>query len=299
MKTKNGKIGYACIDMNMEESFKTCRLKTFHDKGIEHIDELSFHNANTLLKTIQNNIKDGITMYRISSNLFPWFHLYELEKLPRWLEIKELYKKAGELIDNHQLRVSFHPDHFTVLGSQSQKIQEQSIKDLNHHSFILDLLGRPVNHYSKINIHVSNTKPDKKSAIKRFVENFKKLDSNTQKRLTLENDDNLNGYTVEDLYDVYQEIGTPIVFDSLHYQCNKGSKSYEESLLMSCETWGEETPTAHHSSSKTLEVEDARFSAHSSYIHEPFNYCGKTIDLMLEAKAKNLALKKYYTDYCK
>jgi UV DNA damage endonuclease len=298
MQTKNGKIGYACIDLTIEDTFKTCRLKTFHDKGLNHINELCLHNAKLLYRIIENNGKNNILMYRISSNLFPWFHLYELEKLPNWEEIKTIYYNIGKLIDQYKMRVSFHPDHFTVIGSENPKTVENSIKDLNHHSFILNLMNRPKNHLCKINVHISNTKPDKESAIKRFIENFQKLDSDTQNRLTIENDDNKNGYTVKELYSVYEKIGTPIVFDTLHYNCNKGDQTYEEALNMACDTWHVVTPTAHHSSSKTIEHSNAINSAHSDYIYEPFNYCGRNVDVMLEAKAKNLALKKYYEEFC-
>lgn len=34
---------------------------------------------------------------------------------------------------------------------------------------------------------------------------------------TLENDDKNKGYTVQDLYSVYERIGTPIVLDTLHW----------------------------------------------------------------------------------
>ena len=38
-------------------------------------------------------------------------------------------------------------------------------------------------------------------------------------------------------------------------------------------------------------------AAHSNYYYKPFNNCGKRVDVMLEAKMKEKALKKYIKDF--
>lgn len=243
------------------------------------------------------NSESGIKMFRISSNLIPWHHLYKVNDLPDHETILQLYSEIADIIKANKIRVSFHPDHFTVLGSLNPKVVERSIEDMNHHSYLLDLLQAPISPEAKINIHISNTKPDKLSAIKRFIKTYKQLDDATQRRVTIENDDNKNGYNVKDLYEIYQEIGTPIVFDSLHYSCNSGDQTYQEAFEMAYSTWGNIIPVVHHSSSKTKEVPGCDPAAHSDYIFEKFNYCDKVVDVMLEAKAKNLALHKYYKDF--
>lgn len=296
MKTR---LGYACLDLTLTDTFKTCRLKTFKEKGISYINELCLHNVSVLDSIIDNNIKNKIDMYRMTSGLMPWYHLYNVNDLPDYDKIVSMYKVVGEKIITNDIRVSFHPDHFTVLGSENPKVVEQSIKDVNHHSFLMDLLGVPDTHFCKINVHISNTKPSKVEAIKRFIYSFNKLDENAKKRLTIENDDNINGYSVEELYDVYTEIGTPIVFDSLHYECNKGNKTYEEALGIAVSTWSNVNPVVHHSSSRVKEDITAKKTAHSDYIFENFNCCSYNVDIMLEAKAKNLALFKYKEDYSK
>lgn len=227
----------------------------------------------------------------------PWQHLYDVTKLPRYAELVEIYKDIGNLIKQYDIRVSFHPDHFTVLASLNPVVAESSIQDMNHHSYLLDLIDAPVSRYSKINIHISNTKPSKREAIERFIKSYDKLDHRVKQRITVENDDNKNGYTVRDLYELYERIGIPIVFDSLHYACNSGDQTYQEALDMACSTWGDITPVVHHSSSKVREVPDADPAAHSDYIFEPFEACGNQVDIMLEAKAKNLALKRYCEQY--
>lgn len=297
MQTKHGKVGYACLEKDTQETYKTCRLKTFQDKGLQYISELCIHNANVLKNTLLRNRQFDIKMFRISSNLMPWHHLYTPQDLPQWDNITKIYKEIGDIIKHNDIRISFHPDHFTVLGSLNPNVVERSIEDMIHHSFLLNLLDAPKSPYAKINIHISNTKPDKSSAIKRFIDGYNRLDETTKSRVTIENDDNKNGYTVRDLYEVYQEIGTPIVFDSLHYACNPGDQTYQEAFEMAYSTWGDIIPVVHHSSSKTLEIPECDPAAHSDYIFEKFQYCDKIVDVMLEAKAKNLALQKYIQDF--
>lgn len=297
MQTKHGRIGFACLELDTDETYKTCRLKTFETKGLSYISELCLHNANVLKNTMIRNGEQHVKMFRISSNLMPWHHLYDVKDLPDYQNIIQTYDEIADLIKLYDIRISFHPDHFTVLGSLNPRVVERSVEDMMHHSYLLDLLNAPKSPYAKINIHISNTKPDKLSAIKRFIDGYNKLDETTKSRVTIENDDNKNGYTVKDLYDVYQEIGTPIVFDSLHYACNPGDQTYQEAFEMAYSTWGDITPAVHHSSSKTLEVPGCDPAAHSDYIFEKFQYCDRSVDVMLEAKAKNLALQKYIQDF--
>ena len=68
---------------------------------------------------------------------------------------------------------------------------------------------------------------------------------------------------------------------------------------MSYETWGDVITTCHHSNGKK-ELEDSAIrsaAAHSNYYYKPFNNCGKRVDVMLESKKKEKALKKYIKDF--
>jgi UV DNA damage endonuclease len=60
------------------------------------------------------------------------------------------------------------------------------------------------------------------------------------------------------------------------------------------ETWGEVTPVCHLSESRREEQQnDCLPQAHSDYVYKPIDTCGHEFDLMIEAKAKELALLKY------
>ena len=152
---------------------------------------------------------------------------------------------------------------------------------------------------NKINIHVGGAYGDKESALARFCENFNRLEPNTQARLTLENDDKANLYSLQDLYEgVHQVIGIPLVFDYHHHYFNTGGLSEEQALLLALSTWPADiVPVVHYSESRTLEQGlDVRTPAHSDYIIGPVNTYEQNIDVMFECKAKELAVQKYLSN---
>ena len=60
------------------------------------------------------------------------------------------------------------------------------------------------------------------------------------------------------------------------------------------ETWSDVTPVCHLSESRREEQGiDCLPQAHSDYVYTPINTHGHKFDLMIEAKAKELALLKY------
>ena len=68
----------------------------------------------------------------------------------------------------------------------------------------------------------------------------------------------------------------------------------EEALKMAATTWGDVRPTCHYSESKALnENLDVKPQAHSDYIFNKINDWGLDIDVVLEAKAKELSILKY------
>lgn len=89
---------------------------------------------------------------------------------------------------------------------------------------MMDLMGyekaSPVN---KINIHVGGVYGDKEGTLERFAVGFRKLSPRLQARLTVENDDLANSFSVADLMKLHEKIKMPIVFDFHHYKFCKGA----------------------------------------------------------------------------
>ena len=159
------------------------------------------------------------------------------------------------------------------------------------------MMGLSRTPYNKINIHIGGVYGDKKSAMERFCKNFERLPESVKSRLTVENDDKATMYSVKDLYEgVYKVIGIPIVFDYHHHQFCTGGLSEEDALEVSISTWPTDiVPVVHYSESRSREYEDPKIrpQAHSDFIIDKIDTYGNTIDIMVEAKQKELAVIKY------
>jgi UV DNA damage endonuclease len=127
----------------------------------------------------------------------------------------------------------------------------------------------------------------------RFCANFEKLSESVRKRLTLENDDKASMYSVSDLMYIHHKTGIPIVFDYHHHQFCTGDLSEEQALKLAITSWQKGiTPEVHYSESKSLHEENIKLKpqAHSDYINSLPNTYGMVVDVMVEAKAKELAI---------
>jgi len=295
--------GYCCINLTLgEEGIKIGRgmiKRTFEAKGIEYAGELAEDNVRDMVEIIKWNHKNGIKMYRMSSNLFPWMSEYEFEDLPNWTKIKNLLKGAGTLAMKYGQRITFHPGQFNILTSSREDVVLKTLKELRQHGEIMDAMGLPRTHEAPINIHAGGTYGEKPEAMKRFIKNFHRLDETVKSRLVLENDDKPAQYGVEDLYEIWKECGTPITFDYHHHRCYNDPMPEKEALELAAKTW----PTGirqlcHYSSAKKLH-EDASviMRAHADYVYEPIEDYGMELDIEIEAKAKELAVQKYVKQF--
>lgn len=285
-------LGYACINLTLsEEGITTNRgmiKKTFLEKGISYASELALSNVQALLKILEWNIANDIHVFRVTSELFPWASEYKLKDMPHFHEIRETLEACGKL----PVRISSHPGPFNKVAGVGTTLTN-TIKDLEIHSEIFDLMNLQASPWNKINIHVGGAYGDKTETLKRFAQNFKLLSENLRSRLTIENDDKPSLYTVNDLAQLHEMIGIPIVFDYFHHKLHPGTQTEEEAFHTACKTWPVK-PTFHFSSSRRdWEVPDAKKEAHSDWVHQNINTYGKEVDVMLETKMKELSLLRY------
>lgn len=289
-------LGYACINIGLsEEGITTNRTmirRTFLEKGIQYASQLALQNVKGLLKILKWNVANNIKVFRITSELFPWASEYTLESLPDFKEIRAVLEEAGK----QPVRVSTHPGPFNKLAGSGTTLAN-TIKDLEIHGRLFDLMGLPASHWHKINIHVGGAYGDKTATIKRFAQNFSLLSASVQKRLSVENDDKPGLYTVADLVFLHEMIGVPIVFDYFHHKLHPGTQSEEEAFLAAYSTW-DVKPVFHYSSSrKAYEDPTSKKEAHSDWVHERINTYGKDVDIVLETKMKELSLMKYRAEF--
>ena len=289
-------LGYACINMSMGKKVTTNRSmvkRTFEAKGLDYVSELTLLNSRDIIKILEWNRLNGIKLFRLSSELIPWGDGLDLTQLKDYKEIKFELKRAGDFAKYWGMRINSHPGPFNVLPSPNESVIQKTIADLELHGKIFDMMGLSKTPYNNINIHCNGVYGDKKSAMDRFIQNFKKLSPSVRKRLTLENDDKASMYSVKDLMYIHQNTGIPIVFDYHHHQFCTGGLTEEEALKLAVSTWPEGIiPEVHYSESKALHENNPKEKpqAHSTYINELPNTYGMDVDIMVEAKGKELAI---------
>ena len=297
------RMGYACINMQLSSqkpkiyTGRSMIKRTFKDKGIKYASELGLQNTKDLFEIIKWNKENGFDFFRITSNLFPWCSEYKLEDMPDHWEIAGILGEIGKYVDEHKMRLTSHPGPFNVLTSPHEHVVENCINDLSTHGEVFDMMGVSRTPYNKINIHIGGAYGDKVSAMERFCENFNRLPNSVKSRLTVENDDKATMYSVKDLYEgVYCKIGIPIVFDYHHHRFCTGGLSEEDALEVAISTWPTDiVPVVHYSESRNIEQEDDKIKpqAHSDYVYDYIDTYGNEVDIMVEAKAKELAVLKY------
>ena len=301
-------LGYACINMKLsypkkygldQQPITTNRSmirRTFDEKGVDYASELCLQNVKDLHYITQWNILNGYNFYRLSSDMVPWKTEYEWSDLKDIKEIKQWLHSVGVMSKTHGVRLTAHPGPFNVLVSPNEDVVQNTIKDLTIHADIMDFMGLSRTPYNKLNIHCNGVYGDKQSAMDRFCKNFERLPEYVQTRLTVENDDKASMYSVKDLYEgIHKRIGIPIVFDYHHYKFNTGEQTEQEALEMALSTWGDIKPVVHYSESRSEEQldESIKPQAHSDLIKELPNTYGNDVDIMVEAKHKELAIEGF------
>lgn len=296
-------LGYACINHGLSTLPKSKRVttnrsmikKTFKERGTTYASEIALQNVTDLLTILQWNLDNNIHFFRMSSDIFPWASEYSLEQLPDFNAISDTLRKCGEFATQHGIRLTTHPGPYNKLCSSDERIINNTVKDLNHHAEVMDLMGLSATPYNKINIHVGATYGDKSAAGEVFCRNFDRLSDTCKQRLTVENDDKASMWSTRDLYEmVYRNISIPIVFDYHHHQFCTGDQTEQEALALAASTWGDIVPVVHYSQSRSEEHNDPTIKpqAHSdSYWSVPELY-GIDVDVMLECKLKEQGLQK-------
>jgi UV DNA damage endonuclease len=191
------------------------------------------------------------------------------------------------------MRVSMHPGQYTVLNSPKEDVVERAVEDLIYHNRFLDCLndGRD----SKIILHIGGVYGDKKSAVMRFMDNYKLLDDRIKSRLVIENDD--KSFNIKDVLDTGIKLNIPVVYDNLHNATNPYDNSSDDFWIRECsKTWNlrDGRQKVHYSQQN----QDKKKGSHSETIGitEFMDYyrsvAGENLDIMLEVKDKNISCIK-------
>jgi len=299
-------LGLCCMNTTLKKNkppvycSRRMIMRTIKEKGIDVLKEKIIKNLEDLLIMIQWNEDNGIKVFRLSSELFVHKTNPRVEDYTFDFAIP-LLKKIGALARSYNQRLTFHPGQFNVLASINPKALEHTINDLEYHADVLDLLG--MDKHSVMVIHGGGTYGDIEATKQRWCENYKKLPDKIKRRLVLENCE--RNFSIVDCLDVSKKCGVPIVFDTHHFNCytrlhpDESFETAEYYIPLILETWKDIKPKFHVS-----EQGDGRVGKHSDYIEILPEYLleiperyGVNIDIMIEAKMKELSIEKLYEKY--
>ncbi|MEM4710373.1 MAG: UV DNA damage repair endonuclease UvsE [Candidatus Woesearchaeota archaeon] len=273
------KLGYACINWDLCKP-KTFKLVSFSE---ERFHDSFKHNLECLRKTLEWNVQNGFFFFRISSDLIP-FASHPVNNIKWWGIYENELKNIGKFIKKNNIRISMHPDQFVVINSPKDDVAKKAFKDLEWHHRLLDSMT--LDSDAKIQIHIGGVYDDKEKAIKRFIDNYKKLSNDIKKRIVIENDE--ISYSLKDVLYISKETKIPVVFDVFHHKILNNNESLKEALLLASKTWKKKDGIMmiDYSTGKTRKHDvSLNIKEFESFIKQAKNI-GIDFDIMLEVKDK-------------
>jgi UV DNA damage endonuclease len=293
------RLGYVANALRLGKNTpsSTVTLRNIHkipasEDRIGLLTRVARNNLANTLRILRANYFDRIQVYRFSSKLIP---LATHPEFVGWDYARDLsadFQAIGEFVTANHLRVSLHPDHFTVLNSPNPDVLTASLRDLDYHVTMLETMGLPET--AKLVIHIGGKYQDHNEALTRFKTNFAALPERIKNRLTLENDDRCFSAVIA--LNLAQELGIPMVFDLHHHQLLNQGESLRQLLPPVFATWKDMPPKIHLSSPRDPKTPRYHADFVAVKLTEEFlriaQELGDDCDLMLEAKQKDLALLK-------
>lgn len=254
--------------------------------------------------------RSGMRMYRISSDFVPYATHPDHPQFHGQIERHaDAVAAVGKRARAAGIRLSLHPSQYIVLNAQDESIVEKSIADLSVQADLLDALGQ--SEEAVVVLHVGGAYDDREESRARFVRNFERLPGPARRRLVIENDEMV--YSIRDCLWIHERTGLRVIFDHQHHRLNPDGHEAEEAARLALDTWpGGQTPKMHFSSArldarevkkgKTTISKPPLLRQHADYI-DPWTFADflgslmdRRFDVMLEAKAKDLALLKLERD---
>lgn len=335
----DSRFGFACKFLP-EESFDNKKdheawLSLYNLKGTTATALMkqfsnNFSPIGKIISIIRNNIQVlcnqmhlvgswpvGRRMLRIGSDLFPCFTHPSLKDLyNEYLVRAEMDKLSvvGDLARQYDIRLSMHPGQYTMLFSNSPNCVKNSIADLEYHAEIFRLMGYTSSDLrQEINIHGGARSPN---FVEEFLKGYSKLAVDTQRWLSVENDE--NSYGLDDLLPLASKV--KICLDINHYWIKEGDyiDHQDPRLQTVIDSWGGVRPEMHvaypqenllcsfgldtlpHMPTlleRKIKKQSLRAHSYGAWNSAITKYAlgfSDRFDLMFEGKSKNLAAKVLY-----
>lgn len=252
--------------------------------------ELYADNLARLNRALDFCSERGLKLYRLTSGLFPFAD--DEAGADVLEEFTAEARRTGERATALGIRLVIHPDQFVVLSSDSPQVVANSIKILETHAHVLDLLAQPRTSWTVMEIHGG-----KGDRAERLVEVIKTLPEAIRARLALENDE--YAYSAQQILEVCRAAGVPMVFDAHHHVCREKLASYEDEsvahfLAAARATWPVPSWQLVHISNGRTAFNDRH---HSDFITEMPSSYARAPWIEVEAKHKELAIEKLRAEW--
>jgi UV DNA damage endonuclease len=306
------RLGLCCMNTQLRGqnppifASRTMRLNTYRQRGIKEIKKRAILNLVDLKRLIIWNNKHHISVFRLSSDIFPHMSNPKIESYSFDFALPML-NLIGNLANDYGQRLTFHPGQYNVLASPDEYTVDKTVNELNRHAEILDLMNQGPD--GVIVIHGGGVYGERDKTIQRWIRNFDKLSPSCQKRLVIENCE--KSWSVTDCLNIsnliFKQYGfyLPVVLDSHHYNCysliHPEIKQPEIEILLPdiLMTWKARgiTPKFHVS-----EQGSGKVGHHSDLISKIPEYMLQcrhqtNLDIMIEAKLKEQAVLKLQAQY--
>ena len=264
-----------------------------------------------MLEAILEYLDDaGIRMYRMATALAPYASHPDLPQFrDAPARCAERLAAVGARARALGIRLSTHPGQYTVLNSEDAGVRRLAAAELEVQAEVMDGMG--LGPEAVVVVHVGGAAGGIAAGLDRFEAGFALLSDAARARIVIENDDRTFGLGA--VLTLAERIGRPVVWDVLHHHCHDPDGIPDrEALKRAMATWpGDTTPKVHFSSPRTAVEEKRRkvgrrverslvlppLRAHADLV-DPIAFeafldhtvAAAEVDVMLEAKAKDLAL---------
>jgi UV DNA damage endonuclease len=281
-------LGLVCITTSKDVRYRTVTRKRLlehsHEAQRTLLDDLYRDNIQTLDNALRYCEREGIRLYRMPSSIFPFAD----DDIGREVlaPFAAMLARTGRRALERGIRLVMHPDQFVVLSSDSEGVVANSVKILQMHADIMDLLGQPRSPWALLEIH--GGKGNRADAL---VERIAMLPDAIRCRLGLENDE--YAYGAEEIHAICLRAGVPMVFDAHHHVVHAKLSSYEDPSVAAMlhkarATWADPAQQLVHISNGREGFNDRQHAdlitvMPSSYLSAPY--------IEIEAKLKEEAIR--------
>lgn len=333
------RIGFACMYKHHERTLSLKELKALEGgfnprtTTLRWMDSVTLQVAREkLLGVVEHNLAAQLRllayvselpaarrMLRLSSDLLPFYShpkVVEFYRDPAVMaHLEQQFAAIGELARQADIRLSFHPGQFCVLGSDRPDVVENSIAEFEYHADMIRMMGygRRFQDF-KCNVHIAGRRGGE--GIRAI---WPRLSEVARHCITFENEEKT--YGIDDCLQLADLA--PVVLDIHHCWINENDyiAPHDPRVARIVDSWRGVRPVMHYSQpvenlqqlgfdsehklqmQTLLQVVSKRdLYAHSARMwnHWTNEYALQFLDrfdIMFEAKDKNLAAGDFYERY--